>query len=281
VLKGRLGLDDTRVPQKSRNGLVYVERARVAVDTGSLVLVFDEVGETIELPYQRINALLLGPGTTVTHDAVRHCSAHGTAIAFVGTDGTRIYTAPPIFDRDADLARRQATYWAVTTTRVMVAKRMYSKRFGEIPRTNNLDSLRGMEASRIKTAYELIAAEVGITWRGRRYDRGAPDKADLPNQAINHAVTALEACVAIAVQATATLPPLGFLHEQSAKSFVLDICDLYRTTVMVPIAFRCVKKFANAGVGPLDREVRRAVSRHVRETGFVDTVIDDIKEILA
>src|SRR5262249_60816809 len=129
MLKGRLGLDDTRVPQKSRNGLVYVERARVAVETGSLVLVFDEMGETIELPYQRINALLLGPGTTVTHDAVRHCSAHGTAIAFVGTDGTRIYTAPPIFDRDADLARRQATYWASTTTRVMVAKRMYSKRF--------------------------------------------------------------------------------------------------------------------------------------------------------
>jgi CRISPR-associated protein Cas1 len=226
MLKGRLGLDDTRVPQKSRNGLVHVERARVAVDTGSLVLVFDEVGETIELPYQRINVLLLGPGTTVTHDAVRHCSSHGTAIAFVGTDGTRIYPAPPIFDRDADLARRQATYWAGTTTRVMVAKRMYSKRFGEIPKTNNLDSLRGMEASRIKTAYELIAAEVGITWRGRRYDRGAPDKADLPNQAINHAVTALEACVSIAVQATATLPPLGFLHEQSAKSFVLDLRPL-------------------------------------------------------
>jgi CRISPR-associated protein Cas1 len=78
------------VPQKSRNGLVYVERARVAVETGSLVLVFDEAGETIGLPYQRINALLLGPGTTVTHDAVRHCSAHGTAIVFVGTDGTRI-----------------------------------------------------------------------------------------------------------------------------------------------------------------------------------------------
>jgi CRISPR-associated protein Cas1 len=29
MLRGRLGLDDTRVPQKSRNGLVYVERARV------------------------------------------------------------------------------------------------------------------------------------------------------------------------------------------------------------------------------------------------------------
>lgn len=281
MLKGRLGLDDTRVPQKSRNGLVYVERARVAVETGSLVLVFDEAGETLELPYQRINALLLGPGTTITHDAVRHCSSHGTAIAFTGTDGTRIYTAPPVFDRDADLARKQATYWATPMTRVLVAKRMYAKRFGETPRTNDLDSLRGMEAARIKAAYEVLAAEIGVTWRGRRYDRKSPDKTDLPNQAINHAVTALEACATIAVQATATLAPLGFLHEDSAKSWVLDICDLYRTTVTVPIAFRCARKMAAGSPDPLDRVVRRAVSRHVRETGFVDTVIDDIKEMLA
>jgi CRISP-associated protein Cas1 len=74
-----------------------------------------------------------------------------------------------------------------------------------------------MEASRIKTAYEVVAAEVGITWRGRRYDRDAPDKTDLPNQAINHAVTALEACVAIAVQATATVPPLGFLTSSRRR----------------------------------------------------------------
>jgi CRISPR-associated protein Cas1 len=278
MLKGRLGLDDTRVPQKSRNGLVYVERARVAIDTGLLVLIFDDAGERIELPYQRINVLMLGPGTTVTHDAVRHCSGHGTAIAFVGTNGTRIYNAPPIFDRDASLARKQAMYWASPTTRVMVVKRMYSKRFGEVPRSNDLNSLRGMEAARIKSAYEIIASEVGIVWRGRRYDRDAPDKADVPNQAINHAVTALEACVAIAVQATATIPPLGFFHEDSSKSFILDICDLYRTTITVPIAFRCVKKVS--AEEPLDRIVRGSVSRYVRETGFIDTVIDDIKELL-
>jgi CRISPR-associated protein Cas1 len=38
-------------------------------------------------------------------------------------------------------------------TRVMVTKRMYSKRFGETPRTNNLDALRGMEAAHIKRSY--------------------------------------------------------------------------------------------------------------------------------
>ena len=281
MLKGRLGLDEARIPQKSRNGLVYVERCRVAIDNGSMILAFDEAEEHLELPYQRLNALLLGPGTTITHDSVRHLSAHGTCLAFVGTDGTRLYTAPPIFEHDAALARQQATYWASPTTRVMVAKRMYHKRFGETPRTNDPDSLRGMEAARIKRAYEVIAQQVGVVWRGRRFDRRDHDATDVPNQAINHTVTALEAAVAIAVHATATLPPLGFLHEDSGKSWVLDLCDLYRTTVTVPLAFRCAKEYLKGSQGTLDRLCRGAVSRHVRGTGFVDTAIDDIKELLA
>jgi CRISPR-associated protein Cas1 len=281
MLKGRLGIDEARIPQKSRNGLVYIERCRMAIDNGSMVLAFDEAEEQLELPYQRLNALLLGPGSTITHDAVRHLSAHGTCIAFVGTDGTRIYTAPPIFDHDATLARKQATYWASATTRVMVAKRMYQKRFGETPRTNDPDSLRGMEAARIKRAYEVIAQQIGIVWKGRRFDRQDHDATDIPNQAINHTVTALEATVTIAVHATATLPPLGFLHEDSGKSWILDLCDLYRTTVTVPLAFRSAKEYQKQAEHTLDRLCRRAVSRHVRETGFVDTVIDDIKETLA
>jgi len=281
MLKGRLGLDEARIPQKSRNGLIYVERCRLSIDNGSLVIAFDEKGEVLELPYQQLNAILLGPGSAITHDAVRHCSAHGTCLAFVGVQGSRLYTAPPLFDRDSTLARQQATWWASDSTRVMVAKRMYTKRFGETPRATSLDSLRGMEAARIKRSYELIASQIGITWKGRRFDRNDPEGDDLPNQAINHVVTAVEACVAIAVQATGTLPPLGFLHEDSAKSWVLDICDLYRTSVTVPLAFRCVKRIADGAPDSLDRLCRRAVSRHARETGFIDTVIDDIKEVLA
>lgn len=281
MLKGRLGLDQARIPQKSRNGLVWVERCRVSIDNGSLMLVFDDKDEALELPYQRLNALLLGPGTSITHEAVRHLSGHGTCLAWVGTDGTRLYTAPPIFDRDSDLARKQAGYWASSTTRVLIAKRMYAKRFGETPRTNDLDALRGMEAARIKRSYEILAQQHGIVWKGRRYDRSDHDRTDLPNQAINHAVTALEAIVAIAVQATATLPPLGFLHEDSAKSWVLDLCDLYRTMVTVPIAFACAKDLGRGGAETLDRTIRRRVSRYVRDKGFVDIVIDDIKELLA
>ena len=61
---------------------------------------------------------------------------------------------------------------------------------------------------------------------------------DLPNQALNHASSAVEAAAAIAVAATATIPQLGFIHEDAGQSFVLDIADLYRVEVTIPCAFK-------------------------------------------
>ena len=81
----------------------------MAIDNGSLVIAFDEAGEQLELPYQRLNALLLGPGTTITHDAVRHLSGHGTCIAFVGIDGTRHLHGAADLRARCNLARKQAT----------------------------------------------------------------------------------------------------------------------------------------------------------------------------
>jgi CRISPR-associated protein Cas1 len=94
------------MPQKSRNGPVWVGRCRGAIDNASLVPAFDEAGGTLEPPWQRRNALLLGAGSTVIHDAVRDGAAPGTCLACVGTEGTRLDTAPALFEHDADLARR-------------------------------------------------------------------------------------------------------------------------------------------------------------------------------
>ena len=64
-----------------------------------------------DVPYQMISMILLGPGTTVSHDALRLCARHGTAIADVGEDGVRCYTAPPLIPDRSGLARRQARVW--------------------------------------------------------------------------------------------------------------------------------------------------------------------------
>ena len=55
--------------------------------------------------------ILLGPGSTVSHDALRLMARHGTALVAVGEDGVRCYTAPPLMPDSSDIARRQMRAW--------------------------------------------------------------------------------------------------------------------------------------------------------------------------
>src|SRR5690625_7377154 len=108
-----------------------------------------------------------------------------------------------------------------------------------------MDSLRGIEGQRIKKTYERLALQYGVSWDGRKFDRNNPDSDNMINQAINHATTATYAAAHIAVAVTGTIPQLGFIHESSDRSFVLDIAYLFRSTVSLPIAFQAVKQLTN------------------------------------
>jgi CRISPR-associated protein Cas1 len=101
----------------------------------------------------------------------------------------------------------------------------------------------------------------------------------LPNQAINHAATAVQAAAAIAVQAVAAIPQLGFIHEDSGQAFVLDIADLYRDHITLAIAFTAVKQSEKSGE-LMDRVVRREAAHVFRKESVIPSMIDRIKQIL-
>src|SRR5215831_425110 len=245
MLIGRLGLDKARVPHADRHGLIWLDRGRLEVEDGCLRFVC--AGGTLapgdyQIPHQSVSIILLGPGSSITHDALRILAAHGCALAAIGTGGVRFYSAPPLLPDTSALARRQVLLWSEPTTRVGVARAMFAIRFGEEVKARTLEMLRGMEGAQLKRMYELTAQRYGVPWHGRRYDRNNPNATDIPNQAINHAAGAVEAAAAIAVASTATIPQLGFVHEDSGQSFVLDIADLVRHDVMLPIAFSAAKE---------------------------------------
>ncbi len=131
----------------------------------------------------------------------------------------------------------------------------------------------------MKEMYKLMARRYGVEWRGRRYDRANPDATDGPNQAINHAASAVEGAAAIAVAATGTIPQLGFIHEDSANAFVLDIADLYRDEVTLPVAFQALRNLAQDPAPTLEQHVRRLAARAFREQGLIPAMIDRIKEL--
>lgn len=283
MLKGRLGLETARVPHADRHGLIWLERGELCVIDGCLHFMAGKESLTpyvLQVPHQAVSMILLGPGSSVTHDALRLLARHGTLMAAVGQDGVRTYTAPPLLPDRSDVARRQAELWGNPRRRVSVARHMYALRLGEILPHRDLDTLRGIEGARVKAIYRLMADKYGIPWDGRHYDRNNPEATDIPNQAINHAATAVQGAAAIAVQSLAAIPQLGFIHEDSGQAFVLDIADLFRDTITLQIAFSVAKKAINGDQTSIDRLVRREASTVFRKQDVIASMIDKIKQVL-
>lgn len=284
MLKGRLGLETARIPHADRFGLVYLERGALGVEDGCLRFVAAagpalEAGD-YQLPHQSVSFILLGPGSSVSHDALRLLAHHGTGLAAVGADGVRCYTAPPLIPDHSGRARQQARAWAdATGGRLAVARRMYAWRLGEVLPHRDITVLRGIEGARMKETYKLTAARFGVPWAGRRYDRANPTAADLANQAINHVASAIEAAAAIAVAATATVPQLGFIHEDSGQSFVLDIADLFRDTITLPVAFQAAREAAKKPDMPIERIARRLAGGTLQRDGVIPAMIERIKAL--
>jgi CRISP-associated protein Cas1 len=284
MLLGRLGLDKTKMPHHSRHGLIWLDRGRLWVEDGCLR--FATKGGVLpagdyQIPQQSLSMVLLGPGSSVTHDALRILASHNTALAAIGEGGIRFYTAPPLISASSALARRHADLWANPKSRIAVARRMYAIRLGEVTPHRDIEVLRGIEGARVKESYKKTAEEFGIEWRGRRYDRANPAAADAPNQAINHASSAVQAAAAIACSATAAIPQLGFIHEDSAQAFVLDIADLVREQITLNIAFGAVKELKGTALSTLDQLVRRRANETFAKEGVIDAMIDRIKQLMA
>ena len=286
ILKGRLGLETARIPHADRHGLLWLSRGNLYVEDGTLQFVAAKSPEMkagrYGIPFQNVSMLIMGPGTTITHDCLRLLARNGTGLICVAEGGVRMYTAPPLETGDSAYARKQAYLWADEKKRLEVARFIYKLRLGEenIPETN-INALRGIEGARIRESYKIIAQQWGISWHGRHYDRQNPGVNDTPNQALNHAATAMEGAAMIAVASTGTIPQLGFIHEDPAISFCLDIADIYRTTITVPIAFKAAKFYeTHAGNVSLDQVTRRFIIQSFKKHRVVSRMIEDIKRII-
>ncbi len=286
MLHGRLGLETARIPHADRHGLLWLSRGALTVRNGTLR--FERHGSPAAdsaldsgeygIPFQSLSMILLGPGSTVSHDALRLMARHGTALVAVGADGVRCYTAPPLAPDTSDIARRQMRAWGDPMgQRITIARKMYALRLGEVLPHTDIATLRGIEGARMRRTYQNLAQRYGIQWRGRRYDRAAPLAADIPNQAINHASVAVTSAAVIAVTALGAIPQLGFIHEHSGDAFALDIADLFRDTALLPAAFQAASDIAKNPRLEVERHTRRTTGNLLRTEGVIPKMIDYIK----
>ncbi len=281
----RLGLETANIPHADRYGLLWLERGSLFVEKGTLRFVCagspNLAPGAYDIPYQTVSMVLLGPGTTISHDVFRLAGSHGVGLIAVGTDGVRMYTAPPLSPDRSGLARRQTALWASPEKRREIVLKMYELRFGEKLPSTDIQELRGIEGTRVRASYRMLAQRYGINWQQRKFDRKSPEKNDEINNAVNHAATAAYAAASIAVAATATIPQLGFIHEAAYDAFGLDIADIFRMTVTIPIAFKGLRLNQEDPETGIERHVRKLAGAVFAREHFIHRMIETIKSLLS
>ena len=265
------------IPLKDRNSMIFIGMGQIDVKDGAFVVI-DKNGERMHIPVGSIACIMLEPGTRVSHSAIKLASTCGTLLIWVGEAGVRLYSAGQPGGARSDKLLYQAKLALDENLRLKVVRKMFELRFGEpAPERRSVDQLRGIEGSRVRKTYQLLAKQYGVEWHGRRYDPKDWDKGDVINQCISSATSCLYGITEAAILAAGYAPAIGFLHTGKPLSFVYDIADIIKFETVVPVAFKIAAK---SPFKP-DRDVRIACRESFRTTKTLKKLIPLIEDILS
>lgn len=272
-----MSIDDLRQLARfdDRLSFLYVEHARI--DQCDNAIAFHDTEGTVPVPAAALALLMLGPGTAITHAAVKALADNNCLVAWVGEGAVRYYAHGTGGTRSSRNILRQARLWADPDQRIEVVKRMYRRRFDEVLSPGlTLQQLRGKEGIRVREAYARASDRTGILWNGRSYQRGSWASADPVNRALSAANACLYGVVHSAIVSAGYSSALGFIHTGKQLSFVYDIADLYKVDLTIPLAFEVAGSYLTG----LERSIRLACRDRFRETRLIERILPDIEWVL-
>lgn len=209
------------IPLKDRVSMIFLQYGQIDVIDGAFVLI-DKNGVRTHIPVGSVACIMLEPGTRVSHAAVRLAATVGTLLVWVGEAGVRLYATGQPGGARSDHLLYQAKLALDENLRLKVVRKMFELRFGEPPPARrSVEQLRGIEGSRVRATYTLLAKQYGIKWHGRRYDPKDWEKGDVVNQCISAATACLYGVTEAAVLAAGYAPAIGFVHTGKPLSFVV------------------------------------------------------------
>lgn len=263
---------------KIRDGWSYLYVEHCRIDQEDKAIVIEDVRGRVPVPCATLALLMLGPGTAVTHAAIRALADNGCLAVWCGEEGVRFYAEGLGRTRGAGNMLRQARLWADPALHLEVVVRMYEARFPEqLEPGLTLQQIRGREGVRVRRAYEQASRETGVKWERRSYDRQAWGRGDPVNRALSAANSCLYGICHAAIVAAGYSPALGFIHTGKMLSFVYDVADLYKTELAVPVAFRETAADPSSG---LESRVRRSCRDSFREGRLLARIVPDIQGFL-
>lgn len=250
------------LPQvKDKYPFIYLERGRLEIDDSSIKWI-DSEANVVPIPVATVNALLLGPGTTVTHDAIKTATAANCAVCWVGEDSLLFYAAGFVPTADTRNLKQQIEATEPKKA-VEVARRMFARRFPDADlEGKSLKEMMGMEGNRVRALYQAKGNEYQVGWKGRKFVPGKFETSDLTNQVLTACNAALYGILCSAVHSMGYSPHIGFIHSGSPLPFVYDLADLYKEDLCIDLAFY------------LTREMAGRYNKHKVSESFRERVID-------
>lgn len=218
--------------------ILYAEKGVLERDGSAVVLRQDET--LTHFPVGTTAVVMLMPGTTVTHQAVRLCADSGTLLLWTGEHGVRLYSAGQPGGATAEKLLAQAAVRLSDRRRLASAGRIYREMFGEAaPANRSIEQLRGFEGNKVKQLYVSLAATAGVPWNGR--NATATAEKDAVNHAISTATAALYGVTEAAILALGYSPAIGIIHSGDPRSFVYDVADCVKFKTVVPLAMETAR----------------------------------------
>ena len=233
------------LPQvKDRYPFLYLERGRLEIDDSSVQWI-DCDCNIVRLPIATINTVLLGPGTTITHEAVKVMAAANCSVCWVGEDSLLFYAVGQSPTADSRNMRTQMLLASDEKKSVEVARRMFAHRFPLAKLAGkSLKEMMGMEGYRVRQLYEQKALEYNVGWKGRCFQPGKFEIGDITNQILTSANAALYGILTSAIYSMGYSPHIGFIHSGSPLPFVYDLADMYKEDLCVDLAFSLTLEMA-------------------------------------
>lgn len=260
---------------QDRLSYLYLEKGHIQQNDKSVAYVTED--SFVPIPVADLALLMLGPGTTITHKAVCNLADCNCTVVWCGEEGIKFYSHGRGGTHFAANLLQQVALACEPQSRRRVVRRMYAKRFGEaVSPDTPIQTIRGREGYRVRSAYQRAAAEYNVEWKGRSYDPHDWHSADPLNRGLSAASACLNGIIHSGIISTGYCAAVGFIHTGKMLSFVYDVADFYKVDLLVPLVFRTVAES--------DRNVERRVRRQCRDlfhqTGLLKRLLPDIREVL-
>lgn len=262
---------------KDKYPFLYLERGRLEIDDSSVKWI-DSEGSVVRLPAAMLNCLLLGPGISITHEAVKVLAACNCTVCWVGEDSLLFYACGLSPTADTRNMRHQMRLSADKEKSLEVAKRLFAYRFPQQEiEGKTLAQLRGMEGMRVRQHYTELAEQYGVGWKGRKFTPGKFELSDTTNQILTACNSALYGVVTSGLIAMGYSPHVGFIHSGSPLPFTYDIADLYKGWLCIETAFALTLELA----GDYNKyRVSEEFRKKMLHAGILGQIGEDVSAIL-